>query len=76
MYGIGAYFAIREAMRAFRPEESLPFATPMTPERVLMGIHRHETERLREIAEASGNGYASGVPSTAMPASETDTLGS
>ena len=38
MYGIGAYFAIRNAMLAFNP--NLPpgnYVAPMTPERVLMG---------------------------------------
>jgi xanthine dehydrogenase large subunit len=39
MYGIGVYFALRHAMRAFAPEAKLPFATPLTPERVLMSTH-------------------------------------
>ncbi|MBO6574395.1 MAG: molybdopterin-dependent oxidoreductase [Rhodothermales bacterium] len=39
MYGIGVFFALREAMRAFAPEARLPFHAPLTPERVLMGIH-------------------------------------
>ncbi len=40
MYGIGVYFAIRDAMRAFA-ERDYPFKAPMTPERVLMGLHGH-----------------------------------
>ena len=40
MYGIGVYFAIRDAMRAFA-ERAYPFQAPMTPERVLMGLHGH-----------------------------------
>ena len=39
MYGIGVYFALRHALRAFRPHAELPFETPMTPERVLMSTH-------------------------------------
>lgn len=39
LYGIGVYFAIRQAMRAFRPAADLPFHAPMTPERVLLGLY-------------------------------------
>lgn len=39
MYGIGAYFALRDAIRAFRPEGDIPFDAPMTPERVLFGLY-------------------------------------
>ncbi|OQY27728.1 MAG: xanthine dehydrogenase [Candidatus Cloacimonetes bacterium 4572_55] len=39
MYGIGAFFAIRDAMRAFRPDIDFGFDAPMTPERVLMALH-------------------------------------
>ncbi len=42
MYGIGVFFALRHAMRAFRPEAELPFASPLTPERVLMQLHAGE----------------------------------
>lgn len=47
MYGIGAYFAIRDAMRSFRPDAPLPFDAPLTPEKVLMGIHEPELNELR-----------------------------
>lgn len=40
MYGIGVYFAIRDAMRAWA-ERDFAFHAPMTPERVLMGLHGH-----------------------------------
>lgn len=40
MYGIGVYFALRDAMRAFAARD-YPFQAPMTPERVLMGLHGH-----------------------------------
>jgi xanthine dehydrogenase large subunit len=40
MYGIGAYFAIRNAVNAFtKGGVVLPFDAPFTPEKVLMGIY-------------------------------------
>ena len=39
MYGIGAYFALRDAVRAFQPRTALPFSAPMTPEKVLMSLY-------------------------------------
>lgn len=39
MYGIGAYFAIRKAIRAFNPLAGIPFSAPMTPEKVLMALY-------------------------------------
>ena len=39
MYGIGAYFALRSAIRAFNPGAELPFSAPLTPEKVLMGLY-------------------------------------
>ena len=36
LYGIGAFFALRDALRAFRPGRSPAFDAPMTPERALM----------------------------------------
>ncbi len=38
MYGIGAYFAFRNAVRAFS-ECSPPFEAPFTPEKVLMNLY-------------------------------------
>jgi xanthine dehydrogenase large subunit len=40
MYGIGSYFAIRDAMRAYSPRP-YPFVAPATPEKVLMDLHGH-----------------------------------
>jgi xanthine dehydrogenase large subunit len=51
MYGIGAYFALRNAIRAFNPNAVVPFDAPMTPEKVLMNLYNKvqdlttETER-------------------------------
>ena len=39
MYGIGAYFALRNAVKAFNPSADLPFDAPMTPEKVLMNLY-------------------------------------
>jgi xanthine dehydrogenase large subunit len=39
MYGIGAYFALRNAIHAFNPAAQIPFDAPMTPEKLLMALH-------------------------------------
>lgn len=39
MYGIGAYFALRNAIKAFNPSAVIPFSAPMTPEKVLMALY-------------------------------------
>jgi len=39
MYGIGAYFAILNAMKAFRPEKEFEINAPITPEKVLMNLY-------------------------------------
>lgn len=46
MYGIGVYFAIRQAMKAFKPDLELPFHAPLTPERVLLGLYADDVEAL------------------------------
>ena len=45
MYGIGVFFALRNAMKAFRPSADLTLDTPMTPERVLLDLHRGDITR-------------------------------
>jgi xanthine dehydrogenase large subunit len=42
MYGIGAYFAIRNAVKAFNPNADLAVNAPYTPEKVLMDLYRTE----------------------------------
>ena len=42
MYGIGAYFAIANAMKAFNSKYQMKFHSPMTPEKVLMGLYGNE----------------------------------
>jgi len=39
MYGIGAYFALRNAVKAFNPKSSIGFSASITPEKVLMGLY-------------------------------------
>jgi len=40
MYGIGAYFALRNAIKAFNPQAEIKFDAPMTPEKLLMGLYQ------------------------------------
>lgn len=47
MYGIGAYFAIREAVKAFNNEQFVKFDAPFTPEKVLMNLYREDFEALK-----------------------------
>ncbi|WP_275315238.1 xanthine dehydrogenase molybdopterin binding subunit [Tenacibaculum bernardetii] len=42
MYGIGAYFAIQEAVKEFNPNYKLKFHSPFTPEKVLMGLYENQ----------------------------------
>ncbi len=42
MYGIGAYFAIRDAVKAFRQSANPAFDAPFTPEKVLMNLYQWE----------------------------------
>jgi xanthine dehydrogenase large subunit len=39
MYGIGAYFAVRNAIRAAKPDIAFPFCAPITPEKVLLALY-------------------------------------
>lgn len=39
MYGIGTYFAIVNAMKAYRANNSFKISAPITPEKVLMGLY-------------------------------------
>lgn len=40
MYGLGAYFAIRDAVKAFNPTADLAVNAPYTPEKVLMDLYK------------------------------------
>ena len=39
MYGIGAYFPLRNAVKAFNPSATIAYDAPMTPEKVLMNLY-------------------------------------
>jgi xanthine dehydrogenase large subunit len=39
MYGIGTYFALRNAIKAFNPSAEIPMDAPMTPEKVLLALY-------------------------------------
>jgi len=39
MYGLGAYFAIQNAIQAFNPNYKMTFDAPMTHEKTLMGLY-------------------------------------
>ncbi|MEO7446304.1 MAG: molybdopterin cofactor-binding domain-containing protein, partial [Ferruginibacter sp.] len=39
MYGMGTYFALRQAIKAFSPHSEIGFDAPMTPEKVLVGLY-------------------------------------
>jgi xanthine dehydrogenase large subunit len=40
MYGIGAYFALRNAVRTFNPSADIPYDAPMTPEKILLSLYQ------------------------------------
>ncbi len=44
MYGIGAYFAAEEAIRAFRPGVKLKVHAPMTNERILLSLYQSDLD--------------------------------
>lgn len=41
MYGIGTYFAIRNAVLAFNANAAISYEAPITPEKVLMALYNH-----------------------------------
>jgi xanthine dehydrogenase large subunit len=51
MYGIGVWFALRNAILAYHPSAEIPFTTPMTPEKVLMALY---SKKIMEHAKEAG----------------------
>jgi xanthine dehydrogenase large subunit len=45
LYGIGAYFALRSAVKAFNPSANIPYDAPMTPEKVLLALYQKKSEK-------------------------------
>jgi xanthine dehydrogenase large subunit len=41
MYGIGAYFALLNAMKAFKPETDFTYSAPLTPEKILLALYKN-----------------------------------
>jgi len=58
MYGIGAYFAVRDALRQARPDAVLPFSAPITPEKVLLALYG-DSFRARRAATAGADATSS-----------------
>jgi xanthine dehydrogenase large subunit len=50
MYGIGAFFAIRNAIKAFNPLADVKFSAPITPEKILMSLHpkKAKSQKIKE----------------------------
>ncbi len=44
MYGIGGYFAVRNAMGSYKRTD-MPFSAPITPEKVMMGLRSTKASR-------------------------------
>nr|VFJ46788.1 MAG: xanthine dehydrogenase large subunit [Candidatus Kentron sp. FM]VFJ47775.1 MAG: xanthine dehydrogenase large subunit [Candidatus Kentron sp. FM]VFK07953.1 MAG: xanthine dehydrogenase large subunit [Candidatus Kentron sp. FM] len=44
LYGIGAYFAILRAIKAFRPNWQVKFSAPITPEKVLLSFYESSSK--------------------------------
>ncbi len=42
MYGVGAYYALQNAILAFNPKAPVDFNAPMTPEKVLLRLYHKE----------------------------------
>jgi xanthine dehydrogenase large subunit len=58
MYGIGAYFALRNAVRAFNKTADIAFDAPMTPEKVLMALYSSQQESTTEAHAQTVNHLA------------------
>jgi len=54
MYGIGAYFALRNAIKAFNPKAEIDFKAPMTPEKTLMALYSNPVNQAKDYEKATG----------------------
>jgi xanthine dehydrogenase large subunit len=52
MYGIGAWFALLNAMKAFRPNLHLEFSAPLTPEKVLLALYDEKAPSPADASES------------------------
>lgn len=56
MYGLGTYFALRNAIKAFNPSSNIGFHAPMTPEKVLMGLYEKNPAEIKPgVHQLSGS---------------------
>lgn len=55
MYGIGAFFALRNAIKNFNPSAKPAFDAPMTPEKVLMNLYPSQVQQMIERQQAEAN---------------------
>jgi xanthine dehydrogenase large subunit len=53
MYGIGAFFALRNAIKNFNPASRPAFDAPMTPEKVLMNLYPEKVAAMNEKTKAA-----------------------
>jgi len=60
MYGLGAYFAIRNAVKAFNPHCDIGFSAPITPEKVLMAMYKPAASTIKYEKEPGH--LATGTP--------------
>jgi xanthine dehydrogenase large subunit len=51
MYGIGAFFALRNAIKAFNPNADIKFDAPLTPEKVLMNLFPRPLKGNKKVIE-------------------------
>jgi xanthine dehydrogenase large subunit len=49
MYGIGAYFAIRNAVKAYNSESNPTFDAPFTAEKVLMNLYSEAAKEMKAV---------------------------
>jgi len=51
MYGIGAYFAIRNAISEFTGRNDFPYSSPITPEKVLMNLYSSQETKFSKLTD-------------------------
>ncbi len=54
MYGIGAFFALRNAIKSFNQNSKPAFDAPMTPEKVLMNLYPEIVIEIQKIEKSAG----------------------
>lgn len=61
MYGIGVYFALLDALRAFRPDRAGVYDAPLTPEKALVFLHG---DRQAGLTAKPGRSHDGSSPAT------------